>query len=321
MTSSDFVRSLLPYRPIASTADLTKDPNSPGTKNLNKALDDLTKLADRDGNGLIDFSEYLFFLTLLSTPDHLFELAFQILDEDGNQKLDYREFGKVMTAHSSALHARMGKQERPIFYDGKETKLSGMMALMFGDRGTKQITLNEFRGLIKSLRMNLLKCEFYQFDVDAKGTIGVQDFACTMLSYTSSGDLPDYIRKAETLPQSNKRVSFDQFVMFDHITRETESIELAMTLFTEIESMYPDAGGLSKKDFKRTIKAIVGYEMDDVVVDTIFWIFDANGDGHLDAEEFVDAVKGRRFRGLNQAKPPNLIKYFKSVYKCASELA
>jgi calcium uptake protein 1, mitochondrial len=39
---------------------------------------------DDDGNGLISWSEYSFFVTLLLTPEEDFEVAFKMFDADGN---------------------------------------------------------------------------------------------------------------------------------------------------------------------------------------------------------------------------------------------
>ena len=42
--------------------------------------------------GIISFSEYLFLLTILIKPQSGFKIAFSMLDQDGNEKIDKSEF-------------------------------------------------------------------------------------------------------------------------------------------------------------------------------------------------------------------------------------
>ena len=46
---------------------------------------------DTDGDGLISYGEYVFFLTLLSIPTHDFAVAFRMFDDDGNGAPDCLE--------------------------------------------------------------------------------------------------------------------------------------------------------------------------------------------------------------------------------------
>ena len=69
-------------------------------------------LADTDGDGLISFSEYLFFLMLLATPEHHFAVAFRVLDADQSGYVDMREFMQIVEHNSSPAVLRQGKRER-----------------------------------------------------------------------------------------------------------------------------------------------------------------------------------------------------------------
>jgi Ca2+-binding EF-hand superfamily protein len=53
-------------------------------------------MADLNGDGLISFSEYSFFLTLLSSSNERFRLAFEMMDKDGSGKIDLTEFMQIM---------------------------------------------------------------------------------------------------------------------------------------------------------------------------------------------------------------------------------
>ncbi|CAF88785.1 unnamed protein product, partial [Tetraodon nigroviridis] len=46
-------------------------------------------------NGLVSYTEYLFLLTILTKPHTGFHIAFKMLDVDGNEHVDKKEFLKV----------------------------------------------------------------------------------------------------------------------------------------------------------------------------------------------------------------------------------
>ena len=72
-------------------------------------------LADTDGDGLISYQEYLFFLSLLGTPPSHFQIAFQMFDSDRSGVLDLAEFQRMMRTdvmtEIGATH-RQGSRER-----------------------------------------------------------------------------------------------------------------------------------------------------------------------------------------------------------------
>lgn len=158
MTSKDFVRSLIPYRDVESTADLSKSVTDPGGKQLIQAFANISDLADTNGDGLIDFDEYLVFMGLLSTPENLFELAFDIFDTDKNGALEYKEFVKVMDSHATAVYARMGSKERPKHAnDLKESgELKGFLASLFGEKGETVLSIESFTHAMKRYFAKLL---------------------------------------------------------------------------------------------------------------------------------------------------------------------
>lgn len=51
-------------------------------------------------------------------------------------------------------------------------------------------------------------------------------------------------------------------------------------------------------EFKRAVKVVTGQELSDNVLDTIFKIFDLDGDHCLSHEEFLGVLKNRMHRGL-----------------------
>merc|ERR1712241_344633 len=60
--------------------------------------------------GIISFSEYLFLLTILIKPQSGFRIAFAMLDQDGNERIEKEEFKVLETVFSSAARERKTQQ-------------------------------------------------------------------------------------------------------------------------------------------------------------------------------------------------------------------
>ena len=60
--------------------------------------------------GIISFSEYLFLLTILIKPQSGFKIAFAMLDQDGNERIDKEEFKVLENVFSSAARERKTQQ-------------------------------------------------------------------------------------------------------------------------------------------------------------------------------------------------------------------
>jgi hypothetical protein len=70
MTPRDFIHSLMPW-----------NPETENSKSRVKSAEKFFSLADTDGNGLIDYEEYLLFLTLIATPEYHWKISFKLFDE------------------------------------------------------------------------------------------------------------------------------------------------------------------------------------------------------------------------------------------------
>jgi Ca2+-binding EF-hand superfamily protein len=55
---------------------------------------------------------------------------------------------------------------------------------------------------------------------------------------------------------------------------------------------------ISVSEFQRAVKVSSGFELDPIIAEVIFKIFDEDGDGHLSFREFIACVKDRLKRGL-----------------------
>lgn len=55
---------------------------------------------------------------------------------------------------------------------------------------------------------------------------------------------------------------------------------------------------ISSQEFQRAVKISAGFELDPLIVEVIFKVFDENSDGQLSYKEFIAVLKGRLRRGL-----------------------
>lgn len=58
-------------------------------------------MADTDGDGVINFTEYSFFMTLLSCTPRQFEISFKMFDIDGNGSVSLEEFLTILSANGA----------------------------------------------------------------------------------------------------------------------------------------------------------------------------------------------------------------------------
>ncbi|NWU71708.1 MICU2 protein, partial [Pterocles burchelli] len=96
--------------------------------------------------GLISYAEYLFLLTILTKPQTGFQIAFKMLDTDGNEQVEKKEFFK--------LQRIIGKED-DLKTDGDETVFRGaelescgvntlLLVHFFGKEGKEKLRYSEF---------------------------------------------------------------------------------------------------------------------------------------------------------------------------------
>jgi Ca2+-binding EF-hand superfamily protein len=60
-------------------------------------------------------------------------------------------------------------------------------------------------------------------------------------------------------------------------------------------------------EFNRAVKICTGYELNRHLIDTVFAIFDEDGDGLLSYKEFIAIMKDRVHRGFKVSKYQNVV--------------
>lgn len=117
-------------------------------------------------------------------------------------------------------------------------------------------------------------------------------------------------RLVERLNESD-RISFDSFKDFCQFLNNLEDFTVAMRMYTLADRPISKGKWISKfffidakhfflivDEFTRAVKLCTGTTLTPHLVDTVFAIFDVDGDGLLSYREFIAIMKDRVHRGL-----------------------
>ncbi|KAF7638595.1 hypothetical protein Mgra_00001973 [Meloidogyne graminicola] len=321
MTPEDFVRSLTPgviqprkygldkYKVINSIENLEgKGFNS---KNIFNWLS--------DNGGLINFGDYLFLMTLLSTSPSEFKLAFYVFDLNGDGELDRQEFERVQELILS--QSNIGQRHRDhITGTGtftKSGKNSAITRYFFGSDNLQKLNINKFLQFQKDLHYDILKIEFERRDPESGpvGIISEVSFAQLLMIHS---DLPEKrqkrminrVKRKYKEIVNKKGVSFEEVNNFFSFIYHIDSVDLALHFYKLVGKP------LSKELIKRLAHKITNVELSDIVVDIVVTLFDENGDGELSQREFVSIMKQRKQRGLERPKDTGLTRLLDALWIC-----
>nr|KAF6369639.1 mitochondrial calcium uptake 2 [Myotis myotis] len=106
-----------------------------------------TFFRDLGDKGLISYTEYLFLLTILTKPHTGFHVAFKMLDADGNEMVEKKEFFKLQKIISKeddlkTITNETKCQEPKV----KEPEINTTLQIrFFGKRGERKLHYREFR--------------------------------------------------------------------------------------------------------------------------------------------------------------------------------
>ncbi|XP_075226925.1 mitochondrial calcium uptake 3 isoform X1 [Lycorma delicatula] len=163
----------------------------------------------------------------------------------------------------------------------------------FGPTGDNELKYEGFRRFMENLQTEVLEMEFNEFSKGAP-TISEMDFARILLRYTYlSTDIYDmYVNRLLDRVDADIGITFPEFRVFGQFLNNLEDFMIAMRMYTLAD--HP----ISKDEFLRAVKICTGQNLSQHVVDTVFAIFDEDGDGQLSYREFIAIVKNRLHRGV-----------------------
>ncbi|XP_055605225.1 calcium uptake protein 3, mitochondrial-like [Uranotaenia lowii] len=163
----------------------------------------------------------------------------------------------------------------------------------FGKKGNQDLQYDGFYNFMKNLQTEVLELEFCEF---SKGheRISEVDFAKILLRYTylDTDEYDNYLDRLLDREAKEKGVSFEEFRQFCQFLNNLDDFSIAMRMYTLADQP------ISKDEFGRAVKICTGSELNKHLIDTVFAIFDEDGDGLLSYKEFIAIMKDRVHRGF-----------------------
>ncbi|XP_036355976.1 calcium uptake protein 1, mitochondrial isoform X5 [Octopus sinensis] len=332
MTPADFVRSITPG---------VKQPDGLGLDQFRKfdpkdSLDMSTELVEGlehedypelelgehsifyklGQSGLISFSDYILLLTVLSTPQRNFEIAFQMFDLNGDGNVDAEEFEKVQQIVMNQTSMGMRHRDRSTTGNVNKGVSSALSTFFFGPDAKKKLTVENFLDFQLQLQREILQIEFERFVTEPgpNATIKEKEFGAILLAYAG---LPDNkkVRMLKRVKKSykdhSKGITLNEYIDFWKFLKSINDVDTAL-------SFYHLAGvSIDKETLKHVAKTVANVQLTDHLVDLVFTIFDENNDGQLSNKEFVHVMKQRVMRGLEKPKDTGFVKLINAMMKCA----
>ncbi|KAI3422819.1 uncharacterized protein J3R85_011719 [Psidium guajava] len=191
---------------------------------------------------------------------------------------------------------RQGAQHR----DGKRVGLkvkesveeAGLVEYFFGKDGQEKLEHGRFVQFLKDLHEEILHLEFSHYDAKSVGTISAKDFALSLVASADMSHINKLLDRVDEIDSEpllrDLRISFQEFKDFAKLRKVLQSFSLAIFSYGKVNGL------LTKRDFQRAASQVCGISITNNVVDIIFHLFDANGDGNLSSKEFVRVVQRRK---------------------------
>ncbi|OQV13724.1 Calcium uptake protein 1, mitochondrial [Hypsibius exemplaris] len=290
MTPDDFVRAITPgmRQPEGLGLDHFKtfDPKKDKLETLSVPADSIfRKLGE---NGLINFSDYLFLMTVLAISARHIEIAFKIFDVNGDGSVDAEEFEGILDVL---------RQQTSIGMRHREAKMLGSSYLA-------------------RMKDEVLQMEFMRLQPE-DGKITEKKFCKMLLTYAGISEQKQkkMLKRVKERFQGEaaKGVSFAELQGFSQVFRHLNDIDTALGLY------HVAGGSIDQSTLKRVVKTVAKADLDDHIVDVVFTLFDDNEDGRLSQREFISIMKARQMRGLERPKDMGVTRLLAAVWKCAKE--
>ncbi|VDM32830.1 unnamed protein product, partial [Hydatigera taeniaeformis] len=264
MTPNDFLQSLFQEKP-------------PCTFYLKKILEKSVRCGSSDlfrklGNqGLISFTDYLFLLGLLNKPSSRFEVAFNVLDADSNGEIDADEFSLVRVIVSNLYSNQLY---------GVSAGVPSQMQSSH-DHLSLFSTVSSSHRFVENLQDEILEVEFTLSSSNGV-TISPTNFARVLLHNT---DLPEsrydeFLSRLSRLP-TDTEITLEDFKGFYKFMNHLDDFRMAMKMYTLANRP------ISQAEFRQAIRVCANLEIGDQALQTLFCMFDSDGDGHISPEEFM----------------------------------
>eukprot|EP01006_Ploeotia_vitrea_P029974 TRINITY_DN62441_c0_g2_i1.p1 TRINITY_DN62441_c0_g2~~TRINITY_DN62441_c0_g2_i1.p1 ORF type:complete len:382 (-),score=38.04 TRINITY_DN62441_c0_g2_i1:635-1747(-) len=294
MTIEDFFRSIM----LIEKKDAKQLDTTP--------LASLFERVDANHDGRISFQEYVLFLTLLSTPKKVFETLFKMVDFDGSGTISREEFKSVVRSVTSDPTVTSALNKGEIDFRG------GLTSHLFKHSGPDgDLDHTRFFRFVDKLRDEVSLIEFRMYDINGDGTISMEEVTKLLLSSATGSHLPLFVS------QNVKKLKGDRSNTIDLETwKALNSLTIVANEVGDALKIYQRLGRkVQKADFKRAVEAVSMVKLTDQALKAVFDIFDEDGDGNLQAAEFVAVMSQKNLFNTKQT-PTEYLTIPQCVMKC-----
>ncbi|KAM7543182.1 hypothetical protein Aperf_G00000018792 [Anoplocephala perfoliata] len=327
MTPDDFLRAITPGLKQPDGLDLDAFIRfDPKKDKLNLNIPKNSVFYYFGNNALISFTDFIFLLTVISTPQRQFEIAFRMFDINGDGELDASEFDIVRGVILDTT--AMGRRHRDHATTGSTLKSMSQSALheyFFGPDGNQKLKISKFLEFQSRLQEEITQLEFTRLQQGTRferygpenGRIKEVAFAKSLLTYAGFSENKRRLmlrRVKKKFPEDDEEVSvgitFQEFLDFTHLLRSVSELDTALTFHTLA------GAAIDQATFLHVAKVVANVELAPHLVDVVFTLFDENDDGRLSYKEFVQVMKNRLFRGLDRPMDTGFIRFINAIFYC-----
>ncbi|OMJ83050.1 hypothetical protein SteCoe_16081 [Stentor coeruleus] len=298
MTPADLFKALTPFNYSAAT-----------NYNFFKEREILIiKAVDANRDGKVSFSEYFFFIVLLSTPAKELKRMFEVK----GGKLNMGKFLEVMLEAKNK--SPQGKRlANSIALDPRSTNItdrdfkescSTLFEEFFSNK--ESIEWEEFKELRDKISEELLTYEFYSFEVE-NNCISAEDFAKSLIAYmpTSLSDM--YLSRLESLKVEGC-VSLENYLAFMFVMQEAQLVQKKLLI------EHAERGTLHEHHISKVLKSICdniefcknrNIKISDLQISIFMKLLDLDDSKSLEPNEIINLVSSRGSQGTSQSANPN----------------
>ena len=260
MTTEDFVASITSALPTIS-----KDVRAISYDSLERVF----RKIDANDDKHLSYQEYCMFVTLVSTDVNHFKMAFKMFDVNENGKVDIEDFKRMMKA---------------VVVD-PSVKLSfkgGVVESFFGRNYEKSLSFDQFMGLVDDLRKEVRTAEFRSLDQEKTGAI----------TFSQLQKLFNLEPAAKSAAEGAKprKVTLQNYHNIVNVLLKSDTIGRALDIYN---AGYPEEEGCGKGDLVRALRC-ADIRLNSTEVDILFDLFDIDGSGKIDGQEFTEIAKRKK---------------------------
>ncbi|KZP28881.1 mitochondrial carrier [Athelia psychrophila] len=225
----------------------------------------LFRVADTSKRGLLSWSDFTVFETLLKRPDADYWMAFQYFDVDSSGTITYEEFKNVFTSN-------VGPGAIPFDFECDWVKL-----YLGKKNGAHVLGYNEFTQLMKGLQGERLRQAFKHFDADCDGVIKPDQFKQIILEIAGHKLSDAVIDRLPTLCTISPggRITYAEVIAFHNVIREMDMVE---RILREATAKSKD-GRIDQSDFLNYASMSSRYSLFTPMEASIIFHFAGRGQG------------------------------------------